>query len=406
MTPERVIYLPIEPYKARYTEYTSVYKGCYEETFRRAGVDFLTIRPDTHVRDIRNGLVLDALQRAKWAFHQTERLMEMMQSGEIKPGKDVIYIEDLWHPGFEMIPYMQHTLYGDKDKHIPVYAFCHAQTTDPFDFTHNWREWMRPMERGWINYLTGVFCAAKEMAVQFAEGGLPYGKLQPVGHMFHGEVLLKLAGVTPPPRYNNRRNEVVFSSRFDSEKNPDFFVAVGRSVLQRYPDTHFTFCSGHDSLKSNDSVISSIMRAFKRDFPQNVHIRLGLSKAEYYEILKRAKVNFNCADQDFISYTLLEASLFGCAPLYPRYLTFPDALNHEAAYLYKHKDITDAVLHMELLLARPDGFGDYRWVYKKYETTGYRMLTAMGFNMPTVPSIIALNNMTLPELQKTLEGRL
>lgn len=405
--PERVIYLPIEPYKARYTEYTSVANGCYETTFRKAGVEFLSIRPHNNVLEIRNGLVLDPLQRAYWSFSQTTQLMELMQQGYVKPETDVIYIEDLWHPGFEMIPYMQHTLYGnEKFKHVPVYAFCHAQTTDPYDFTHPWKSWMRPMERGWIDYLSGVFCAAKEMAHQFAAGGLDYQKLMPVGHMFHGDVLLTLAGIDRPARYAKRRKEVVFSARFDSEKNPDFFVAVAREVLRHDADVHFTFCSGHKLFKSNDPVIASIIHALKRDFPHNVHIKLNLDKSQYYRILSGAKVNFNCADQDFISYTLLEATLFGCAPLYPNYLTFPDALNHQDAYLYKHKDVVDAVRHLLLLLARPDGFGDYDWVWKKYETTGYRMLSQMGFNTPSVPNIITLNNMALPDLQKTLEGRL
>jgi hypothetical protein len=95
-----------------------------------------------------------------------------------------------------------------------------------------------------------------------------------------------------------------------------------------------------------------------------------------------AKVQFNCADQDFVSYTLLEAAAFNCAPLYPRYLTFPDALQHNNRHLYEKRNLQDAKAKLyELLDASEYGEfkEDYSWVYKPFEGSVERMLRVMGF---------------------------
>lgn len=389
--PKRIIYLPLEAYQSRYTEYTAARRGMYETIFTDNKIPFITLRPTEEVLQIKTGAVLDGLARSVWGFAQTSMLNGMIAGGKVNPEEDVIYIEDFWHPGFEMIPYVQSLIHGnDRSKHVPVYAFCHAQSTDPFDFTAPWAWWIRDMERGWLTYLNRVFCATHQMKYQFQDGMLDSTKLQPIGHIWNSKALEFLFSVSKPDHSMPRQPWVVYSSRLDTEKNPLFFCEVAKRVLEKRPHVVFKICSGHNNIKTNDPAIKATIVDMAQKFPDNFDVELELSKAEYFDILRNASVQMNTADQDFISYTLLEATYFGCAPLYPNYHTFPDALNRAEECLYKHKDVDDAV---EKLLALLDNKKqeDYDYVWQKYESSGNRLLSTMGFNAPVIASIDFLN---------------
>lgn len=411
--PKRLIYIPIEPYQARSTEYMSVEGGVYETCFEELGVPFVTLRPDpalhTFSKEIRSGLVLDAVQRASWGFQQTEQLLGMISNGWCNPEEDVIYIEDFWHPGFEMIPYAQSMLLGyDQAKHVPVYSFCHAQSTDPYDFTYPMRGWIRDMERGWAKYQSAIICACLEMVEQWNLGGLPAAKLRPCGLAFNAKAVLRIANMTycTQSEVQGRDKVVVFSSRWDTEKNPDFFMSLIHKVLRHRTDVRFIICTGHKKLKSNDPGLLEALDRLIESERGRVFLIEGLSKSGYYRVLREAKVQFNCADQDFVSYTLLDAAVNGCAPLYPRHLTFPDALNNSKLNLYCPSDLDDAASKLFVLLDTP--LEDYSWVWQKYETSVARMLQAMGWEFRLrdaqgkewpVPQIAFLNTLTVDQLR-------
>jgi glycosyltransferase involved in cell wall biosynthesis len=390
----RLVYVPIEAYQSRYTEYTSVAGGIYETIFKANKVPFVSIRPDMTVKSIKTGRVLDAVGRAHWGFVQTETLMQALEDKRVLP-TDAIYIEDFWHPGMEMIPYIQQLLDGEIENSSSVFAFCHAQSTDPHDFTFPMRHWMRHFEQGWLVALNKVFCAAVQMRQQWIAGGLNAGKLYPIGHIFDADTVIRLSGVQPTPAPKDK--EVVYSSRLDTEKNPLFFVEVAEQILAKRSDIHFTFCTGLPGIRSNDPKIKSEIYKFINRHEANAVFAANLTKSQYFKILNRAAVQFNCADQDFISYTLLDAALYNCAPLYPAYLTFPDALNRSLDNLYNKGDVADAVAHLEHLIDSPPK--DYSWIWKKYQSSGRRLLEAMGFPVTSAPSIAVLNAAKPEQLQ-------
>ena len=396
--PERIVYLPLEAYRSRYTEYTACRGGVYESIFTANKIPFLSIRPTEELMDISHGAVLDGVARSLWGFSQTGVLVKMLVKKELDPAKDVIYIEDFWHPGFEQIAYVQSLVFGpDRSKHVPVWAFCHAQSTDPFDFTAPWAWWMRDLERGWLTYLDGVFCAAKEMQDQFINGGLDHNKLHPVGHVWLSTAV-EFATTTPRAKFK-REPWVVYSSRLDAEKNPRFFLDVAREVLKQRSDVVFKVCTGSPRLRSNDPEALEAIVNTANAYPNNFHVEIGLSKEEYFDILQHASVQFNCASQDFISYTLLEATYYGCAPLYPRYLTFPDALNQAEECLYLPGSVFDAKEKLISLLDNPKP-ENYDYVWRKYQSSGNRLLHKMGFDVFCPPPIEFFNQMTRQELRE------
>jgi glycosyltransferase involved in cell wall biosynthesis len=206
--------------------------------------------------------------------------------------------------------------------------------------------------------------------------------------------------------FESRRNAVVFSSRWDTEKNPLFFLALAESFAKTRPDVEFIICTGLPALSSNDPAMLRALKDYQSRH-RNLAVFEGVSKKEYFEILRSCKVQFNCASQDFVSYSLLDAMLNGCAPLYPDILTFPDALNRSQKNLYEarfestsHVYLADAIAKLNVLLDSP--VDDYSWVWKKYETSTKRKLGTMGFDMRmhTTPLLSFLNAMSVNEIKE------
>lgn len=387
---KRLFYIPLEPYRSRYTEYTSGRDGVYETCFREEGIEVVSLRPitDQAVFDVQHGRVVDYVRRSEYAFNQVLTLIKLLSSGMLNPEDDAVYFDDFWTPGFEMWPYSQSIQFGSPiHHHVPTYSFCYAQSTDPFDFTAPMHWWMRPMELGWTNAQRAVMCASQEMFNQWTLGGLPTKKLRWCGLPYHGRRVLEQAKVDPPDSSIERKRQVVFSSRFDAEKNPSFLFELAR----RMPDVPFIVSSGLTADRFKETAACSLDRV-----PSNVEIRVEQSKKGYFELLQESKVQFNCASQDFVSFTLLDATLNGCAPLYPNTLTFPDALNHQATNLYgalefdmhysndREYALSDAQAKLEVLLSADQR--DYSWVYRKYDLSVTRMLQAMQFDTKRTPA--------------------
>lgn len=410
--PSRLIYVPIESYKSRYTEYMSTDGGVYETCFREAGVDFQAIRPWHATEEIKNGIVLDYNVRSQWSFNQVLALLEMLSKGQLDPKQDAIYFEDFWTPGFEMIPYAQCLKFGySKAGHVPVYSFCHAQSTDPYDFTADMAYWMRPMEQSWATYQRAVMCSSKEMVHQWRVGQLPYERLRWCGHSFHSGVIKQRFGVPEVVNGEGREDRVVYSSRWDTEKNPWFFLALAEKFQHERPNVRFVICTSLKELTSNDPQLLELLYCKSRP---NVDVVQKLTKQQYFEELRRAKVQFNCASQDFVSYCLLDAALNGCAPLYPHRLTFPDALNNSNKNLYAKGDadfnrssngqvvaaLQSAADKLNALLDSP--WESYEWLCKKYEGSTRRKLAAIGFDVKAGPSMQTLCSMSVEEIKDVL----
>ena len=384
--PSRIIYLPIEPYQSRYTEYNSVKDGTYETEFKRLNIPFLAIRPDNNLRMIKQGQVLDVNGRTQWGFNQHSWLIEKICAGEIDPENDVIFYEDFWTPGFEQLMYACSSKFGPSHRdHPKVYSFCHAQTLDRYDFTHKWAWWMRGLEKVWWDYQHRIFCAAKEMITPAAAAGFrifdgQVYKLNPVGHAFNKEVMLRKAygahGHYKIP-WEQRNKQVVFAARFDAEKNPNFFLDLVEEVNIERPDISFVICTGQPELPQNEYT-ERVWALQAKGI--NILIAKHLTKYNYYNFLNSSKVMFNCAFQDWISYTVLDAAINGCAPLYPEWLTFPDVLENDPRFLYENLNLKDAKKKLYALIDSEE-IPDLQFIYKKYEDSVKRMCRLMGFRV-------------------------
>lgn len=339
MYSKKLIYLPLEPYVERYTYLMSKPGGWAESHFDNLGVDFIRVEGGSTSGSINTGSVVDAYSRSLWAMEQTKRVVSMIESGAIT-NEDVIYTEDFWHPGIESLFYIRDVA-GLKFK---IGCFMHAQSIDDSDFTASMRPWIGDIERGMSKGYDFVFVTSLILRQLAVDAGWDDDRLFLTGLPFNLNSLVEEYGLLLK---QEKERFVLFSSRFDLEKNPSFFM----DLVERCPDINFKLVKPRAKL-SNCKEIEK--RAFAlTDSVANFEIVDTSSKIKYYDLLSRAEVQFNCAIQDWVSWTLLEAITFKCKPLYPRWKDFPFELKDQQESLYDNQDLEDAELKLRALISRP-----------------------------------------------------
>ena len=344
----KLYYMGLEPYKARYTLQLQDWN---ESVFKQRGIDYVIVPGETLSNDqaIVTGQVLDAHGRTYYGMSQLMNLIKMMKAGQVGAG-DVVYFEDMFQPGIESLPYIM--------KQIPItsrpkiFVRCLAQSIDPDDFVHVWgmSEFMGHYEKMIDSFVDGVLATNEEMVMHmkiagwkspiYNISGLAFGK---------SEVQSRVEEIIP---FYERKPRVVFSARWDQEKQPDFYMDLIERWHDELPDNgvEFCVCSGGKLKSNNDSYMQRTRDLQARGL---LTIYEDLEKNDYYDIVNNSRVVFNCALQDWVSNTVSEADALGCNVLYPAYRSFPETFANDPERLYIPWSIDDAMVKLYQLLADP-----------------------------------------------------
>lgn len=335
-TQSKLFYVGLESYPERYTYQLQDWN---EREFKRLCINYTIVPGErlTSEQNIVTGQVLDAHGRSYWAMSQCMWLVKAMKEGLIT-SKDVLFFEDMFHPGVESLPYILDQV--SKEFRPKIYMRCLAQTIDPDDFVNFWGldKWMKHYEHMVSNFVDGIICASEEM-IPFIKAagwncnlyvsGLPFGKKEVQERVF-------------PVDFKDKRRRVVFAARTDVEKQPKFYLEVANRILKIDPTVEFAILCG-GKLRSNDpSIVDELFEFAAFDHPTFV-IHENLSKNDYYHILNHSKVLFNCALQDWVSNTISEADAMGTAYVYPAYRSFPETCFNNKDQLYVPWSVEDAV---------------------------------------------------------------
>lgn len=365
----RIIYFPLEPLKERYTWQMSAKEtGWIERNWIQAGIPYLRIEGEALRDTIKNGSVLDANGRGYWATSQIKAFLKLLDDGEITTD-DVLFFDDFWHPGISALPYSFHIL-GIKPK---MFAFCYAQSVDQFDFTYPMRHWMRHFEIGIGKILDGIFVTSTALKDLLVYAGIGTKETVHVTGLLYnsGEVETHF-----PKKLPVKKNQVIYVSRWDSEKRPEFFLSVVNKVMSVRSDINFVISTSFEKLRSNDQEMLQLLTYCLKKFPKNLELRENQTKEQYYLNLLESKVQINTADQDWVSWTLLEATNCGCFPLYPNYLSFPEALSFNNEYLYQKGNVLDAAEKLMEAVDK-DVNPSYAWVYRRFNEAWSRAYSIM-----------------------------
>lgn len=335
---KRVIYFPLEPYEERYTGQLSSVDGWMETGFKRRGLEVIRIDGDPSPHVISKGVAGDYCGRGIWATSQVARFLKSYAEGEFNPDTDVIFFDDFWHPGMEAIAYA----FNLAREWIHMYAYLYGQSVDEFDFTVRMLPWIRDYEKGNAKILSGIFLACsvhKDLCVRNEVGDLD--KVWVTGHCFDVNKVKAML-----PSIPEKKAQVINASRWDAEKDPLFFLYVARRYQEMVKTMDFTpvkfiVTTSAPKMRSNrPELLEQLYQAVDEGI---VELYEGLEKREYYRMLAESAALFNCADQDFISFALLEALTLNTIPIYPAFRSFIEVFQSHPEYLYLKKDSTSAI---------------------------------------------------------------
>jgi hypothetical protein len=338
----------LEAYNARYTLQLTDWN---RRVFEKRGIDVVYVPGETldNSQKIVTGQVLDAHGRSYFGMSQMMNLVKMMQQGEVT-SEDVIYFEDMFQPGIESLPYIIDQC--DEDNMPRIFVRCLAQSIDPDDFVHVWGmdKWMGLYEKMVNEFADGILATNEEMVAHMKIAGWEAPIYNISGLAFGKDEVIERVGDKIKP-FNDRRLRVVFSARWDQEKQPDFYMDLIDAWHVRYPskDVEFVVCSGGELKSNNDSYMA---RTRKMAEEGKLVIYDNLDKNKYYEIVNDSRVVFNCALQDWVSNTVSEADALGCNVLYPAYRSFPETFANDPERLYIPWSIDDAIAKLDPLLRK------------------------------------------------------
>jgi hypothetical protein len=126
----------------------------------------------------------------------------------------------------------------------------------------------------------------------------------------------------------------------DKEKNPFFMMEVAEQFLFENPDYVWHVTTSGNSFKSMIPGVVDAMYELSERQPR-FKMLSNLTKEEYYTELATAKIQFNSSLQDYVSWTILESTAFGCDVVFPNFRSFPEFI--PADRLYKSFDMDSAV---------------------------------------------------------------
>ena len=341
-------YVCLEKYEGRYTLQLQEWN---ERVFKQRGIDYVVIDGETldNSKSIVTGQVLDAHGRSYFSLTQMANLVRMLKQGVFNR-EDVLYFEDMFTPGIESLPYIFDQIPA---QYRPMVAVrCLAQSIDPDDFVHVWgmQKWMAAYER-MVNEFADIILASNEEMVSHMRiagwtapiyniAGLAFGR---------DEVQGRVSEIKP---FDQKRQRVAFASRWDQEKNPDFFMDLIEAWYLKHPGSavEFALFSG-SKLKSNN--VSYMARTQDLVHRGQLAVYEDLCKNEYYELLNDSRVLFNSASQDWTSNTVSEADALGANVLFPAYRSFPEIFANDAERMYVPWSLDDALAKLEKLLQQP-----------------------------------------------------
>jgi len=342
-------YMGLEPYKARYTLQLTEWN---ERVFKRRGINYVNVPGETLTSDqnIVTGQVLDAHGRSYFSMSQLMNLIKLMKEGKVT-SEDVIYFEDMFQPGIESLPYIIKQI--DIINRPKIFVRCLAQSIDPDDFVHVWdmQHFMGAYEFMVDSFVDGVLATNEEMVMHMKIAGWQAPIYNISGLAFGKDEVRERVNNNITP-FTERNHRVVFSARWDQEKQPDFYMDLIDAWNKRHPNTYveFCICSGAKLRSNNHSYMA---RTQKMIAEGKLKLYEDLNKNDYYNIVNNSRVVFNCALQDWVSNTVSEADSLGCNVLYPAYRSFPETFANDPERLYIPWSLEDAMDKLEKLLEKP-----------------------------------------------------
>lgn len=285
-----MIYLPLEHIETRYTTHMDRDIVAY---LRKKGVSFTYLAPEVLSNEIRHGSFLDADNTIYRQFHQFNELISLLLAGKVSED-ETLWVSDIWDFALLAVPYLNYF----SGYRLKVRGFLHAGSFTDTDFVRQLERYYKCMEDTLFDICDEIYVGSNFMKTDL----LKKRYINPDKVIVTG-LPLDYVGLAPYKGKHEKENLVVFNGRNVDEKQPYLFDLLQK----RLP--------GYKYINTQAQ---------------------GLSKAEYYDVLSRAKVIVSFALQENFGFGVQEAVHLGCIPVLPDRLAYVEQFAPE--YRYRNFD--------------------------------------------------------------------
>lgn len=293
-----IVYLPIEPFEARYSQdWLDWTKEILEDLTSLNNFTYDVLLTEAYDA-ITEGSFLDVIGTNIFKGKQLQMCFDLIKRLKTKPYSNrladtVFYLQDGWFPGIESLAYIRNAL-GLKFK---IACCLHAGTWDSEDFISQvgMREWAPSIEFGWLQLYDAIFVAThfhKNLICKFFDNQKQDSEIAKKIHVT-GFPIFKpsVTSVTGP--LPEKDDVIIFPHRYAPEKRPEVFRKMRKLALGE----HFQFIETH---------------------------QVCANKASYYKELSQAKYAVSFSTQETWGIAMQEAVLLGCIPVVPNRLSYTE----------------------------------------------------------------------------------
>jgi len=292
----KIIYLPLEELPQRYTGMmnAAIYPKVDISLYPKIEID----------TEIKRGQFLDIVNTCKFKAAQLQMVADLFNEGKVENG-DSFLIGDIFFPGIEMIKYMSELQGMD----VKVYGINYAGRADKTDFVQQLSYWADASEAGYHFICDGIFVGSDD----HKENVCKHFNLNPATVYTTG-LVWDLEYMKQFPNDGDKEDFVIWPHRFSKEKG----------IAELIEFAKFT----------NKKIIITSSGPAKDlgKLPKNIEYRHSLTKAEYFDLMRRAKWYLSTAYQETFGYTIQEAIYFGCEILVPNRACCPEMVPAKNVY--------------------------------------------------------------------------
>jgi glycosyltransferase involved in cell wall biosynthesis len=292
----KIIYLPLEELPQRYTGMmnAAIYPKVDISLYPKIEID----------TEIKRGQFLDIVNTCKFKAAQLQMVADLFNEGKVENG-DAFLIGDIFFPGIEMIKYMSELLGLD----VKVFGINYAGRADKTDFVQQLSYWADASEAGYHFICDGIFVGSSDHANNVVD----HFNLNPVT-VYRTGLVWDLEYMNQFPKGGEKEDFVIWPHRFSKEKGIDELVEFAKNT------------------KKKIIITSSGPAKDLGKLPKNIEYRHSLTKAEYFDLMRRAKWYLSTAYQETFGYTIQEAIYFGCEILVPNRACCPEMVPAKNVY--------------------------------------------------------------------------
>jgi len=295
----KIIYVPLETLPQRYTQMmnAAIYPKVDISLYPKVDID----------EEIKRGQFLDIVNTCKFKAAQLQMIADLFNENKVENG-DAFLIGDIFFPGIEMIKYMSELLGID----VKVYGINYAGRADSTDFVQQLSGWSDVSEQGYHLICNGIFVGSDDHRKNVIEYfGLNPATVHTTGLVWDLEYMESFKKKIGTPE---KEDFVIWPHRWCEEKGI-------KELLQFAKNT-----------KKKIIITSSGPKKDLGKLPKNIEYRYGLTKAEYFELMAKARWYLSNGFQETYGFTVQEAIFFNCNILVPNRACYAEMVPDKCVY--------------------------------------------------------------------------